>query len=258
MTEHRNLKRAVRARMRMTGENYTTALSHVGPATPVGNPSSTGDLSMRESTTHPAVKLFTDCTNRDWRAVRDSFDERTKARLPESRLSAVWQDVTGAAGALQEQGEPHEKRSGDVTVVDVPLTFERSTLVGRVAYDVTGQVAGLSVLTPEAAAAYSQVHVSTMTADITSGHIVIDPDTAMVFEGVIQGTMEVPEGCHLTVNGALRGTLRVSAGATAELGATGTVEGDLRIDGVLRNGGTRTEAWSGRGEVIDLPGSTVR
>lgn len=54
MTEHRNLKRAVRARMRKTGENYTTALLNVGPAIPVESSArTTTGVPMIETTAIP-------------------------------------------------------------------------------------------------------------------------------------------------------------------------------------------------------------
>jgi hypothetical protein len=98
-----------------------------------------------------ACELFAAYTNQDWEAVRAHFDATMEAQLPEAQLRAGWQQLLDMAGAFREAGQSRTSSLGDVTVVDVPLTFERSLLIGRVAYNGDGQVAGLFILTPEAA-----------------------------------------------------------------------------------------------------------
>jgi hypothetical protein len=42
------------------------------------------------------------------------------------------------------------RQAGDLTIVDIPLTFEASEMKGRVVDDKQGKVAGLFVLKPDA------------------------------------------------------------------------------------------------------------
>jgi hypothetical protein len=53
-------------------------------------------------------------------------------------------------GTYQRMGEPMTRQAGDLTIVDVPLTFEASEMKGRVVFDRKGKVAGLFILKPDA------------------------------------------------------------------------------------------------------------
>jgi hypothetical protein len=47
-------------------------------------------------------------------------------------------------------GEPGARQAGDLTIVDIPMSFEASEMKGRVVYDQHGKVTGLFVLQPDA------------------------------------------------------------------------------------------------------------
>jgi hypothetical protein len=70
--------------------------------------------------------------------------------MPESGLAAAWAQLIGLVGAYGGTGEPVSRQAGDLTIVDIPMTFEASEMKGRVVYDQQGKVAGLFVLSPDA------------------------------------------------------------------------------------------------------------
>jgi hypothetical protein len=47
-------------------------------------------------------------------------------------------------------GEAGARQAGDLTIVDIPMTFEAGEMKGRVVYDKDAKVTGLFVLQPEA------------------------------------------------------------------------------------------------------------
>jgi hypothetical protein len=61
-------------------------------------------------------------------------------------------------GALERSGEPFARRMADLTVVDVPLTFEAAPMVGRISFRPGLRIAGLFVLDPRQAAGASRDH----------------------------------------------------------------------------------------------------
>lgn len=99
-----------------------------------------------------AVELMTELSQNRWEAVRRDFDPTMAAQLDADRVAAAWAQVTGMVGRYEGMGDPFARQLGDYTVVDVPLEFEAGQMTGRVSYTQTGQVAGLYILQPEAAA----------------------------------------------------------------------------------------------------------
>ncbi len=99
-----------------------------------------------------AVEIFGALASGDWESVHRRFDPTMTAALTAGRLADTWATVVGTVGAYERPGEPFVRRQGDYTVVDVPLAFEAGDLTGRVSFAADGQVAGLFVLNPEAAA----------------------------------------------------------------------------------------------------------
>jgi hypothetical protein len=61
-------------------------------------------------------------------------------------LPAAWAMLIGTVGAYQGMGEAAARQAGDLTIVDIPMTFESGEMKGRVVYDKDGKVAGLFVL----------------------------------------------------------------------------------------------------------------
>lgn len=97
-----------------------------------------------------AVSTFTRWAERDW-GLRSDFNDTMLERLSEEMLASAWTQVTCALGGFVELGEPRQQLLGGNTVVDVPMTFEKGEMKGRVAYDQDGKVAGLFILNPDVA-----------------------------------------------------------------------------------------------------------
>lgn len=68
------------------------------------------------------------------------------AELDHGRLSAVRDQVTATVGSLQALGEPFVRRTGALTVVDVPVRCEAGDLTGRLAFTDDGGITGLFLL----------------------------------------------------------------------------------------------------------------
>ena len=82
--------------------------------------------------------------------VTADFSDKMAKKLPATRMAAAWAQVIGMVGSYQGMGEPMTRQAGDLTIVDIPLTFEASEMKGRVVFDTDGKVAGLFILKPDA------------------------------------------------------------------------------------------------------------
>lgn len=80
-----------------------------------------------------------------------AFDERMAEAVGVQELGDVWAQVVAAVGTYEGPGEALARRMGPHTVVDVPLEFEAGRMTGRVTFHPDLRIAGLYVLTPEAA-----------------------------------------------------------------------------------------------------------
>jgi hypothetical protein len=78
-----------------------------------------------------------------WEEARRDFDSRMSAGADAKRLARGWAHTVGLIGSYEGMGEPFAHRSGDHTVVEVPLHFEAGAATGRVIFDSGGKVAGL-------------------------------------------------------------------------------------------------------------------
>lgn len=95
-----------------------------------------------------ALDVFSRCAEGDW-SITSQFDDNMRERLPEDLLSSTWSQVTASVGGLDRLGEPVVRSVQGHIVVDVPLSFERGEMKGRVAYSAEGQIAGLFILNPD-------------------------------------------------------------------------------------------------------------
>jgi uncharacterized protein DUF3887 len=81
--------------------------------------------------------------------VLPELNEVTLKRLTElGGLPAAWAMLVGTVGAYEGMGEAMARQTGDLTIVDIPMTFETGQMNGRVVYDKQRKVAGLFVLPP--------------------------------------------------------------------------------------------------------------
>jgi Protein of unknown function (DUF3887) len=92
-----------------------------------------------------AVAIFSGHSEGRFEQIRSDFDERLQQRLTADRLAAGWASVIGMFGQLDSIGQPFARRTGDDTLVDVPLHFEAGDARGIVRLDVSGRVAGLAI-----------------------------------------------------------------------------------------------------------------
>lgn len=98
-----------------------------------------------------ATQLMIDWIEQRYDKVTADFSHAVAEQLSPSRLASAWAQVIGLVGSYQGMsGEPLTRQAGDLTIVDIPLTFEASEMKGRVVYDTQGKVAGLFILNPDA------------------------------------------------------------------------------------------------------------
>ncbi|HLH86872.1 MAG TPA: alpha/beta fold hydrolase [Xanthobacteraceae bacterium] len=72
------------------------------------------------------------------------FTPQVASALPVDRLAQTWQGVVAQAGPLRGTGTPRETQQGGLTIVIVPLRFERASLDLVLSYQ-QGKIAGLFI-----------------------------------------------------------------------------------------------------------------
>jgi hypothetical protein len=90
--------------------------------------------------------LLIDWIEERYDRVAADFSAAVAEEMPARALPAGWAQLTGLVGAYRCMGAPVTRQAGDLTVVDIPMTFEACEMKGRVVYDRQGKVAGLFVL----------------------------------------------------------------------------------------------------------------
>jgi hypothetical protein len=98
-----------------------------------------------------ATQLMIDWIQGRYDRVRADFNAVMSERMSESGLRDAWAQLAGLAGAYEQMGQASARQAGDLTIVDIPMSFEASEMKGRVVYDQDGNVTGLFVLFPDAA-----------------------------------------------------------------------------------------------------------
>jgi hypothetical protein len=96
-----------------------------------------------------ATELMINWIEERYDDVMPELNELTTERLATlGGLAAAWAMLIGTVGAYEGMGEAAARQAGDLTIVDIPMTFESGEMKGRVVYDSHGKVAGLFVLPP--------------------------------------------------------------------------------------------------------------
>ncbi len=94
-----------------------------------------------------ATELMINWIEERYDDVEPELGELTRQKLTElGGLPAAWAMVVGTVGAYEGMGEPMARQTGDLAIVDIPMTFETGEMNGRVVYDKLGKVAGHFVL----------------------------------------------------------------------------------------------------------------
>lgn len=109
------------------------------------------DRTIAPGSAERASEIFELLTAAQWDAVTQDFDDQMAAALSSQGMADTWAQIVGMVGALESSGEPFARRMGDLTVVDVPLTFEAGDMVGRISLRPDLKIAGLFVLDPKQA-----------------------------------------------------------------------------------------------------------
>ncbi len=109
------------------------------------------DKTVAPGAAERAVEIYAQLAAAQWDAVTKDFDEQMAAALSTQGMADTWAQILGMVGALEGSGEPFARRMGDLTVVDVPLTFEAGDMVGRISFRPDLKIAGLFVLDPKQA-----------------------------------------------------------------------------------------------------------
>jgi hypothetical protein len=96
------------------------------------------------------TQLMIDWIEGRYDAVRADFSATMSERMSEDGLGEAWARLLGLVGNYEQMGEAAARQAGDLTMVEIPMSFEASEMKGRVVYDLDGKVAGLFVLKPDA------------------------------------------------------------------------------------------------------------
>jgi hypothetical protein len=104
--------------------------------------------SMLPGAAERGAALVADLMAGRWAQVCRDFDARVAQQRDAEGMAAGWARLTGMIGLLEQVGEPVAYQAGDLTLVDIPLSFEAAELTARIAYDRDGKVAGLHFLPP--------------------------------------------------------------------------------------------------------------
>ncbi len=96
-----------------------------------------------------ATELMISWVEERYDDVLPDLSELTLERLTAlGGLPAAWAMLVGTVGAYAGMGEAMARQTGDLTIVDIPMTFESGEMKGRVVFDKQGKVTGLFVLPP--------------------------------------------------------------------------------------------------------------
>jgi Protein of unknown function (DUF3887) len=95
-----------------------------------------------------AQRLFGDLAEGRWEQARSEFDTTMRERADPDRLARGWTHAAGSAGSFAGIGAPSARRSGDYTLVVVPLTFGNGKAIGRMILNRDGEVAGVGLEYP--------------------------------------------------------------------------------------------------------------
>jgi hypothetical protein len=116
------------------------------PADPVtGQPMA---ASMLPGAAERGAALLADLAAGRWAQVGRDFDERVARQLDADGVALMWARRTGLHGRLEHTGEPLAYQAGDLTLVEIPLSFEAAERTARISYDRDGKVVGLHFLPP--------------------------------------------------------------------------------------------------------------
>jgi hypothetical protein len=96
-----------------------------------------------------ATELMINWIEERYDAVQEELSRTVAEKLSDiGGLPGAWAMVVGSVGPYQGMGEAMARQVADMTIVDIPMTFEVGEMKGRVVFDKDGKVGGLFVLPP--------------------------------------------------------------------------------------------------------------
>ncbi|HJT93631.1 MAG TPA: DUF3887 domain-containing protein [Mycobacterium sp.] len=98
-----------------------------------------------------ARTVIDDLAHARWADVSARFDATMRDRLTEEGLAEAWAHIVGLAGAYESHGDTDAARAGDFTTTNTPLAFEAGDFVARITFRDDRTIAGLYILSPDAA-----------------------------------------------------------------------------------------------------------
>lgn len=81
----------------------------------------------------------------DYAQAEALFDAKMAAAVPADKLKAVWESLPVQVGKAGGRGEATTAAQGGVTMVQIPLHYEKAELVAKFAIDGEGRIAGFVV-----------------------------------------------------------------------------------------------------------------
>jgi len=94
------------------------------------------------------ARLLADLAAGRWAEACRDFSEPVAQKLDADRVAVMWARRTGMSGQLERIGEPVAYQAGDLTIVEIPLSFEADERIARISFDRDHKVAGLFFLPP--------------------------------------------------------------------------------------------------------------
>jgi dienelactone hydrolase len=88
----------------------------------------------------------------DYALAEALFDAKMAAAVPADKLKAVWESLPVQVGKAGGRGEATTAAQGGVTMVQIPLHYEKAELVAKFAIDGEGRIAGFVVQPAQTAA----------------------------------------------------------------------------------------------------------
>ena len=92
-----------------------------------------------------AVTIFYWHNEGRWAEIIAQMDKNMRARHDPDLMAGAWARLAGMVGRLERIGEPFASRTGDDTLVEMPLQFEAGDARGIVRFSRDGQIAGMGI-----------------------------------------------------------------------------------------------------------------
>ncbi|HEY0947017.1 MAG TPA: DUF3887 domain-containing protein [Opitutaceae bacterium] len=125
-----------------------TLVSLTLASTPVGLADDAPPASIAPTLVSAAEELVDALAKEDFAKATANFDAAMMRTLPEPRLRALWQSLTQQAGSFRQRLQTRTEKQARFDVVYVTCEFREFVLEAKVAFNASGQVAGLFFAPP--------------------------------------------------------------------------------------------------------------